>query len=388
MKRFAVLAGSIAVVVGASVLAAGTDAMASSPGYYGAANYQGDIAHQGYAGPALPSSMVVKWSKDYGAKVSYPVIISNRMYFTVQDPGGSQSSELYAVSATTGATLWGPVVLPTGFSALSWDNGQLFVQLGSGMLQAYNGSTGKLNWSVQLPLEWMFTSPPTATGGVVYTGGAGDGGLLYAVNEATGALEWSQQVANGDHSAPSVDKTGIYVSYAGEFTTKFSTSGQVLWSHFNGLEGGGGRTTAVHNSRVWVRDDAGMAPAILDATTGQTVGSFSGLTTPAFYKGTAITTTATGLQAISVATGQVLWTQAGDGQLASAPYVAGTTVYVGSGSGNVYGYSTITGAQLWEGSAGASVLRPEEHNDWVLQGIQIADGLLAVPASTRMTVFG
>jgi outer membrane protein assembly factor BamB len=220
------------------------------------------------------------------------------MYFTVQTPEGSSPGVLYAVSATTGASLWGPVALPTRFSAVSWDNGQLFVQLGTGVLQAYNGSTGKLNWSVQLP-SGVFNSPPTATAGVVYTGG---GGLLFAVSEATGSVQWTQQVQNGDHSAPSVDSTGVYVSYAGELSYKFSTSGAPLWIHSNGIEGGGGRTAVVHNSRVWIRDDAGMAPAILDATSGQPVGNFSGLTTPAFYKGTAITTTATGLQAISVAT--------------------------------------------------------------------------------------
>jgi outer membrane protein assembly factor BamB len=387
MKRLAVLVGSIALV-GTSVLAGGDSAIAASPGYYGAADYQGDIAHQGYAGPALPSSLAVKWSKDFGGSVSYPVVVSNRMYFTVQSPGGVNGGALYAVSATTGATLWGPVTLATRFSAVSWDNGQLFVQLGNGVLQAYNGSTGKLNWSVELPGEFMFTSPPTATAGVVYTGGSGEGGVLYAVNEATGIVEWTQQVQNGDHSAPSVDSTGVYVSYAGEFSYKFSTSGQFIWSHNNGIEGGGGRTTVVHNAKVWVRDDANQPPTILNAATGQPVGNYSGLTAPAFYAGTAITTTAAGLQAISVATGKVLWTQAGDGQLASAPYVAGTTVYVGSGSGNVYGYSTITGAQVWQGSAGAPVIRPDEHNGFVLQGIQIADGLLAVPASTRMTVFG
>lgn len=61
------------------MLAGGGDATAATPGYYGAANYQGDIAHQGYAGPALPSSLAVKWSKDFGGSVSYPVIVSNRM---------------------------------------------------------------------------------------------------------------------------------------------------------------------------------------------------------------------------------------------------------------------------------------------------------------------
>jgi outer membrane protein assembly factor BamB len=387
MKKFAAVLASVAFIAGTTVVASGA-ASAATPGYYGAADYQGDIAHQGYAGAAaLPSTLNLKWSKDFGGSVSYPVIISNRMYFTAQD-GDNASSTLYAVSATTGATLWGPIELGTRFSAVSWDNGQLFVQLGSGLLEAFSGATGKLNWSVQLPGQYMFTSPPTATAGVVYTAGAGDGGTLYAVSEATGTLEWTQSVENGDHSAPSVDSTGIYVSYAGEFSYKFSTSGQLLWSHNNGIEGGGGRTTVVHNSRLWIRDDAGMTPTILNATTGAPIGTFAGITAPAFYAGTAITTTSTGLQAINATTGQLLWTQPGDGQLASAPYVAGTTVYVGSGTGNIYGYSAITGKLVWEGFADAPVNRPDEHNDFVLQGLQIADGLLAVPASTRMSVFG
>jgi outer membrane protein assembly factor BamB len=157
--------------------------------------------------------------------------------------------------------------------------------------------------------------------------------------------------------------------------------------HTNGLEGGGGRTTVVHRSQVWIRDDAGQPPTVLDASSGVTVRTFVGLTTPAFYGDDALSTTASGLQATNVKSGAIVWTQPGDGHLASAPFVAGNTVYVGSGTGNVYGYSAITGAQVWQGSAGAPVLAPDEHNDVVLQGIQIADGLPAVPASTRMTVF-
>jgi outer membrane protein assembly factor BamB len=43
------------------------------------------------------------------------------------------------------------------------------------------------------------------------------------------------------------------------------------------------------------------------------------------------------------------WTFSGDGHLVTAPVVVNNTVFVGSGSGNVYGVDATGGAQLWMG---------------------------------------
>jgi len=48
--------------------------------------------------------------------------------------------------------------------------------------------------SVQLPGQYAFSSPPTAEGGFVYVGGAGDGGTVYAVDEKNGAVVWTENV--------------------------------------------------------------------------------------------------------------------------------------------------------------------------------------------------
>jgi outer membrane protein assembly factor BamB len=390
MQRVVAILGSLALLAGTSVLAAGSAQAATTPSYYGAVDYQVDATHQGNAGPALSAALKMKWSKDYGGTVSYPVIVGGKMYFTVQHLN-DVGSDLYAVVATTGAKLWGPVALgygSTGYSALSYDNGRLFAIIGDGNLRAFDGASGKLDWSVQLPYEGDFTSPPTATGGVVYVGGSGSGGLLYGVSESNGVLQWMQGVLNGEHSAPAVGGGGVYVSYSAEYSYRFSTAGKLVWTHDAGGEGGGGRTAVLHGTRLWVRDDAGMTPVILDTATGKQVGTFQSATAPAFAGNTAFVVANDGLQAINATTGATLWNQHGDGGLESAPIVAGTTVYIGSGFNKVFGYSTTTGKQVWQASTGATFVGPDEHNGSVLQGLQVGDGLLAVPATTRMTVFG
>ncbi|HEY3923822.1 MAG TPA: PQQ-binding-like beta-propeller repeat protein [Acidothermaceae bacterium] len=390
MQRAAAILSSLALLAGASVSAASSAQAATTASYYGAGDYQVDATHQGNAGPALSAALKVKWTKDFGGTVSYPVIVGGRMYFTVQHLN-DLGSDLYAVVATTGAKVWGPVALAygsTGYSALSYDGGRVFAMIGNGNLRAFDAATGKLDWSVQLPYEGNFTSPPTASGGVVYVGGSGSGGKLYAVSESTGVVKWMQEVMNGAHSAPAVGGGGVYVSYSAELSYRFSTTGQLVWTHTAGGEGGGGRTAVLHGSQLWVRDDAGMTPAILDTATGKQVRTFQSATAPAFAGNTAFVVANDGLQAINATTGKTLWNQHGDGGLESAPEVAGATVYIGSGFGKIFGYSTTTGKQVWEASTGATFVGPDEHNGSVLQGLQIGDGLLAVPATTRMTVFG
>ena len=144
----------------------------------------------------------------------------------------------------------------------------------------------------------------------------------------------------------------------------------------------------LHATGGGVGDDAGQTPAVLNTNTGAQVGTFDSRTAPAFGDGTAVLLGPGGLTAVDAGTRATLWTQAGDGQLASAPVIAGGTAYVGSGSGTVYGYSLGTGRQVWAGDALAPVLPPDEHNAQQLQGLAVGGGVLAVPASTRLTVFG
>ena len=89
----------------------------------------------------------------------------------------------------------------------------------------------------------------------------GVGGTLYAVDTAGGAIDWTGSVENGDHSSPVVTDDGVYVSYACDVSYKFDpTTGADLWTHTTGCEGGGGSTSVLHGSSLYVRGEATSHP--------------------------------------------------------------------------------------------------------------------------------
>jgi len=355
-----------------------------------AVTYQVNARHDGHAaGPALPSGLSQKWSRELGGNVSYPVIAGGRVFVTVAHTE-SYGTDLYAFDASSGEQLWGPVDLGGlyGFSSPAYENGRVFTVNFDGQMSAFAAATGQQLWSIGLPGQYAFSSPITPFNGVVYTGGAGGGGTLYAVNEKTGAVLWTAGVANGDHSGPAVDATGVYVSYACQTAYRFSRAGQLIWNHVTGCSGGGGRTPVLHGDGLWIRDSAGMPAVVLSKADGTDQATYSSATAPAFVGAIGLTLNSGTLTGINANTGAIRWSQAGDGQLAGAPVISGRIAYIGSGTGTVFGYDVGTGKQVWSGSAGAPVVGPDEQNATVLQGLAIGNGVLAVPASTRLTIFG
>lgn len=351
--------------------------------------YQLNAAHTGVTADAVAAQPTRRWSVDLGGKVSYPLIAGGRVYVTVADTSG-YGSRLFALDATTGATAWGPVELggPYYWSGIAYDGGRVFSVNGAGTMQAFDAATGAPRWTVQLPGQYSFSSAPTATGGVVYTGGAGSGGTVYAVDAATGALRWTHSVMNGDESSPAVSSSGVYVSYACGVTYDLApATGAATWTRTTGCEGGGGKTPVLANGRLYVRDFS--YPATLDAAIGGLLSSFvaSG-PAPAVDATTVYDLKGGTLTASGVSSGATRWSFAGDGTLTSAPLVAGSTVYVASGSGTVYGLSASTGATTWSAAVGAGVLAPDEQNvSQPLTGLATSGGLLVVPAGTRLAAF-
>src|SRR5262249_11442964 len=70
-----------------------------------------------------------------------------------------------------------------------------------------------------------------------------------------------------------------------------------------------------------------------------------------------------------------------NGSLVTAPVVNGGVVYVGSGDGTVYGVSARSGAKLWTGKAGSTIIGGS-------LGMAIGGRLLVGPAGPGLTVFG
>lgn len=353
----------------------------------GPSSYQGDPAHDGHStDTSFVAPFTERWTTSLGGNVGYPVIADGRVFTSVQH-APAYGNDVVAMSLATGEVLWGPTSIGGVYwtGSIAHDAGRLFAINGDGLLTAMDATTGEVAWTTQLTGQHSFTSPPTAVAGTVYVGGAGVGGTLYAVDETDGSITWRASVANGDHSSPAVDATGVYVSYACEQTYKFDLSGALLWHHATDCSGGGGRTPVLHDGKVYVRDDS-KQPVVLDAATGEVTGSFSARHAPAFDD-THMAAVANGVLTVSeVASGTALWHTSG-GDSVTAPLIANGLVVEGLRGGLVEARQVETGALVWRGRTKADLIEPEEQNAWVLTGLGQGEGALVVPAGSTLTAF-
>src|SRR3954447_18796893 len=275
LRRSAVTAGAAAALV-ATATASGSDSVP----------YQANPQHTGAVDEAITPPLAIRWAKDMGSESSYAVIAGGRVFVTTKTTGSGYGSTLTALDAGTGAVLWTRQLAHTYYwSALAYDGGRLFALDYDGVLQAFAPDTGAAMWGKQLPGQYSFSSAPVATGGVVYTGGAGSGGTVYAVRETDGQVLWAGSVENGDNSSPAVDSAHMYVSYACSQAYSFATSGGALaWHHSTGCEGVGGKTPVLYDGKLYIRESGGPN-LILDAASGSELGAFGSSVAPAFSAG-------------------------------------------------------------------------------------------------------
>jgi glucose dehydrogenase len=91
------------------------------------------------------------------------------------------------------------------------------------------------------------------------------------------------------------------------------------------------------------------------------------------------------LVARDLPTGRVRWSFRGDGYLDSAPLIAGRRLYVGSGSGRVFGVDLRSGRRVWRTRPGAPV--PAPAGVGTMGGLAAAEHTLLVPALGRLTAY-
>jgi outer membrane protein assembly factor BamB len=353
--------------------------------------FQIDPAHDGHdSASTLVPPLTKKWSRDFGAgtSVSYPLIASGKVFVTVS---ANDVERLIALDEATGQTIWSQTVSGTyGFANAAYDSGKVFAINFDGILKAFDATTGAGLWSEHLPLQYAFTSPPTAVGGIVYTGGAGSGGTLYAVDETNGAVLWSQGVENGDHSSPAITSRAAYVSYSCPQAYDFDrVSGTLIWHYSGSCEGGGGKTAVYYRGKVYVRDEyfSDTNGDILDGRSGLKLDGFNSDRAPAFFGSVGLYLYTGTLTANNVDDGTVLWSFAGDGTLSSAAIVVNRTIYVGGTSGMLYALDG-SGHTVWSTNVGAPILAPDEHNAVLTTGLGAGDGLVVVPASNLLIAYG
>ena len=386
--RLALVAAALLAPLGTLGTPASAAPSAVAPGPTVAVAYQISIGHAGYSGDTtIVPPLVRRWAANFAGPVSYPLITGGKVFVTVADSGSSSGTTLYALNRATGKTTWSrPISGAFFWSNAAYDSGRVFVVNADGLLRAFNAASGQLDWSMQLPGQRQFSSPPTAASGVVYTGGAGSGGTVYAVSETNGAVLWTQAVENGDDSSPALSGTSAFVSYACGLVYAFGrVTGQQQWFSNGSCEGGGGKTPVYNSGKVYARDFTGNK--ILAAGTGKLLGTFQAGPAPAFDGKVGLFLNAGTLTAVSG--GKTVWAFSGDGGVDTAPIAVGNAVYVGSSSGMIYGLSISRGKVVWSANVGAGIPAPDEQNlSQPLTGLGAGQGLLVVPAGNELVAYG
>jgi len=179
-----------------------------------------------------------------------------------------------------------------------------------------------------------------------------------------------------------------------------SQGGALLWGTGTALDCpiNASRVPVLHDGLLYDRN-VQEGNFILNAATGQDLGTFTADLAPAFDGTTGFYVSA-GVLTARDASGNALWTFSGDGSPNStpitAPIVVNGSVYVGAGSGKVFalpeaGNGTMMNTPSWTGNAGAPILAPQEDTagaGGLPSGLGAGGGMLIVPATGTLTAFG
>ncbi len=360
--------------------------------------YQVDVAHSGaQPSDSLTPPLRQQWAIDFQNPVSYPLIAGGKVFVTVVNDApantNAEGTALYALDEVTGHSVWGPSDLGGGlWSAATYENGRIFAQNNDDLVRGFDAGTGNQVWAAQLPWGQDEVAPPTARGGIVYSAGylhnSGGGGFVAGLKEADGTPSWlTYDSTYGGRSSPTASGSDVYVSTAFNAIDVNASTGQQRWN----VAGTSGLTTVLAGGRLYERGP-GYTPnnIIHDASTGQKLGAFDADPPPAFHgsRGFFLSNNTLRARDMTMLPGSTLWSFVGDGGLISAPLVVHGIVYIGSGSGMLYGLDESTGATVWSANVGSPFTGPDEQNyGTTTTGMAAGEGLLVVAAGSRLLAY-
>lgn len=353
-----------------------------APASIEATAYQIDAAHDGAVTFATLSSTFPSsptWSVDVGGTPSYALTADGMVIVTVLLSSGS---EVLALDQTTGATVWGPILLK-GTATAAYDDGKVFVTSGApsfvATLQAYDVSTGALDWSKTIDEDSIFTSLPIATDGTLYVSFAG---TLEAFDESDGTLLWTRYVG-GTWMTAAATADGIYTTYSCETDDTRPATKELIWKFNAGCTGGGEGIPVVANQLVYGNG------RIMGAETGANDGSYTADSSPAFTSTMGYFLQSGTLHGVTLSNNTSQWSFTGDGHLSGAPIAVNQYVFIGSSAGNLYALDGSTGSQVWSVSLGTAIDTNDTNSssNVPFSGLVAGHGLLIVPAGTKVTAY-
>src|ERR1043165_6586064 len=246
----------------AAAFALATISPASAQSHF-SVGYQVDAAHGGTLrfGTGFKPPLTLKWTRDLGLNVSYPIVVRGLVYVTTGCPdGGPYSGQVVALDLATGETVWHKDYDVTYcWLNSTYDAGHLFVLGFDGVLRKFSRA-GDLLWTVQFADTYGPVSAatlPTASDGQVFA--TLTVGLILGVSERSGNINWAGAVP-GDEGFPVVGDGGVYVTVP-YHTQRFDlATGSQVWHYTCGGYGGGGWPTAYPLGPVFSPDNFCNSP--------------------------------------------------------------------------------------------------------------------------------
>ncbi len=254
------------------------------------------------------SQLVPMWVVDKPVEVMGSPLMVDGVVYTGGWIRGTSATDLYALDAETGATLWrtrqANADAITGVAAAG---GRVFLSTVSDHnLRAFAAATGRHLWALHLDGA---VGGPTLARGLVYV--QTNAGSVYAVRPDTGEIAWRRDY-NGDlaHS-PALADGVVYVAggVTGQVRALDAADGHLLW-------------------RTRLRDQPFSSPAVAGGMV---------------Y----VSATEAGLYAIDAATGEVVWRRVTGSGTESMPAIDNNNVYVGDVDGVLHAFDRTTGNPLW-----------------------------------------
>jgi outer membrane protein assembly factor BamB len=376
----------------------------AGPAWGEATTVQADADHSGDAGAAgLRLPLERRWVRPVDGVPGYPVIAEGRIFIAVARES-QRGSYVIALAAGTGRVLWThDLGAASASAALAYEDGRLFVTResyydGISALLALDAARGRVLWEATTAIGLFTATAPVAFGGTVYVNGF-DGWGVSAFRGIDGGVVWHVTTDSGHGGSPAVSSDAVFAAMSScPDVHRFRRGdGAELWHPENGCHGGGGSVPVLYRNRLYVTESPRYPPGdVYDAGTGAIVGPMRADSTPAFARDVGVfpdarkpgerLTFGHQLEARGLRDSRVRWRFRGDGYLDSAPLIVDGTVYVGSGSGRVYGVSLRSGRRVWSASAGAPV--PAQWDGVIWSGLAAGERVLIVPALGRVAAFG
>lgn len=189
--------------------------------------------------PALRGTPQLAWTANIGqgdgrkSRITADPVVGDGRVFTLDS-----RAQVTAVT-TGGKVIWTRDLVPENDNSidgsgggLAYDNGQLFVSSGFGLLTALDAATGQVQW--QQNLRATGSGSPTVAGNLVYVV-AGDE-LAWALDRTNGRIEWQLSATPDIRNvlgAPSPAVTDKYVVFgfgSGEMQGAFLKGGLNRWT--------------------------------------------------------------------------------------------------------------------------------------------------------------